>query len=162
VAFLALLHHYGLTTADGTVITRYFHYNQIMEVENGTIKCYIDRSHETVVDVDHNMEMLGVNRVNLDPMSFPLRSNYHHERQSIVFTKKIDLDLEVQIDIIVEGIIEPQKRKEQTPHLLELLKENNIDDSSPIISVSYLLITKPYMYAKALEEITEIRKCLSI
>jgi hypothetical protein len=140
--------HYGMNSECGKVITKYYNYDQIMEVDqNRKINCSVTYTHETIVQGE--LELVGITQVNLSVMCY----HYHHERQSIVFTKKIDTGVELQLEMLVEGLTDPDVKRGQISDLLQKLSE---DSESPVISLSYLLVIQPKEYVRALKEISII------
>lgn len=157
--FLRLMNHYGLNSASGKIITRYHNYDQIMEVDQDRkIHCFVIYPQEIIKDVQHGMgtELVGITQFDISVMSFPLNNNYHHERQSIVFTKRIDVDVELQLEMLVENIVDPEVRKGQISDLLQSLEDVDSLDELPVISLSYLLVMHPKKYTRALKEISVI------
>lgn len=162
--FLRLMNHYGVQSSSGKVITRYYNYDQIMEVDQDRrIKCIVTYPKEIIEDIQGRLELVGIVQYNLSVMSFPLNNTYHHERQSIVFTKEIDAGVELQLEMLVENIVDPEVRKDQIPELLRSLEATGIgtdfdsdadaDADLPVISLSYLLVMQPKKYTRSLKEI---------
>ena len=176
--FLQIMNHYGINLNDADIVTRYFHCDQILELNKNLDKtCYVDHIQSNLVN--GVLEILTVKRINLSVMSFPINNYYHHERQSIVYTKHIGSEITLRLEILINGIIDPKQRLKQIPALIasmeqgssvtditEGLEESELEESEgeeleelegegtlQCISLSFQLIVDPKKYSDAVKEI---------
>ena len=118
--FLRILNEYGgLSMFHLDIITKYYYEDLILEVDTSKNRsCYIMQRQDYTVD--STLEFVGENRHSIFPLHFPLAKNYHHERQSIILKSKTCHAL--QLEILVEGIIDPVERLKDIPIIIEHLQ----------------------------------------
>lgn len=152
-AFKQLMITTGLSAKDGRIITKYYHLDQIMEVdETGHKICYV--SYPKHRFTEGSIELVTALKYNLSPQSFPLRKNYHHERQAIIFTKAYKgykLELEILLtgitktsDRNIQGILDSMKSDSDSGSDLDSGSGSDSDPDldSDVISLSYQLIAE--------------------
>jgi hypothetical protein len=153
------MQQYNLSSNDGKVITRYYNYDQVMEVdEQRRITCSVTYPLETIIDHDVLgdglwLEMVGGDRCDLSVMSFPLNRAYHHERQSIVFTKTLENGLILELEMLVQDILDPKER-----NIADLVKNIDEEEDNPIISLSFCFTLQPRAYRAALAAVATLMK----
>jgi hypothetical protein len=140
--------HHNLTEADAEVITRYYCYDHIMKVnQDRKVSCSVSYLQETVVDPASNLELVGVNHYDLSTTSFPLSLDYHHERQSVVFTKIINAGVTLEMEMLVKGILDPKERHKQIAELLAFKVEEDT-----VLSLSFRFVIRSSKYAEFLRD----------
>ena len=185
--FLELMKLYEINpVSDSNIITRYFYCDQIMELDQARNKKFFV-SHIQNREVYCGVEILTVNRFDLSITSFPINDHYHHERQSVVFSKSLDTGIDIKLEILVSKILDPAIRSQQIPALLkglereqpvvEALVNNSAndesddsddddssssaddDDSASVISLSFQLIVSKNHVSAVKEVETLARYC---
>ena len=149
--FIRIMNLYNIEPENCKVITRYHNYDQIMEVdEDREIKCYTISILETYTNYTLGIEVTSIDKHDYPRLNFPLNINYHHERQSIVFTKILQPGIKIHLEILVHGIIDPKERKSQITNIMDCL-----DD---VISLSYqLIVSDPCKYSLALKQLDSLQ-----
>jgi len=104
----------------------------------------------------------------------------------ILLRKELEPDVVLELEILVNGIRDPEKRIKELPVLLEIIRKSQTqspeavsdavpdldgsgsgsgsdadimdsEESDPIISLSYNLVTSPSKYYHALEHLSSLR-----
>jgi len=133
-SLLNLLDHYGLTKKDFIVVTNYYYEDLSLKVIDNNINCSVTYPIETVDE--NNLELCIYNHFTLSNVRFPLRKEYHHERQSYNAVYNGD-GWKIEIEILVPLI---QSEKSRIENLNELLQKIRSDESNDkLISISFKL-----------------------
>lgn len=172
---------------DAEVLTKYYVLDHVLCIrQDHTVECGVSYTQATYPDVDTETELVAVNQFKLSSMCFPLNHTFHHERQMILLRKELEPDVVLELEILVNGIRDPEKRIKELPVLLEIIRKSQTqspeavsdavpdldgsgsgsgsdadimdsEESDPIISLSYNLVTSPSKYYHALEHLSSLR-----
>ena len=153
--FLEIMDTYKLSVSNGRVVTRYYYEDQILEVdEAGRMSSYVAHLHDRHIDTCY--ELVIANQTTSSVMRFPLSKDYHHVRQSIVFTVDMD-NWRLELEMLVVGIKHSATRRQEIYLLLDQLKTPKSADESDIVSLSFRLFSKSNSTKEFLYEYHKIK-----
>lgn len=124
-----VLKKYNIKPSDFTVKTCYFYEDLVLSVSNDIVTCKV--SYPVAKYNDNNLQLVLCNEYTLSNVRFPLRKNYHHERQSFIY-KHSGNGWELELEILVPLILNPKDREKE--------RENIFNEDYDVISSSFRLI----------------------
>ena len=124
-----ILHKYNIKTGDFTVRTCYFYEDLVLSVCNDDAICTV--SYPVAKYNDNELQLVLCNEYILSSVRFPLRTKYHHERQSFIY-KHHGNGWELELEVLVPLILDPKEREKE--------RENIFNEDYDIISSSFRLI----------------------
>lgn len=142
-AFMDIMNSYGgRDQFDMSVITRYYHEDTILEVNEQKQKsCYMFLPEHTVTP-DAPLELFQGTKIDLSVTRFPLNNCFHHERQLLLFRQE-GMGYIMEMEILLPWIRDPCERYADAEQIFSLSEPSSGDtdpegsDDPPDPSVSY-------------------------
>jgi len=144
--FVKMLESEGFNVARPLIVTRYYYEDLILEVtDSGTaqeMRCYITYVRDAVTIPEHGTELVIANQFNLSIMRFPLRKQYHHERQAIVYRRETGGWI-LELEVLVSDILPAATRRDTAQSVISHIRTDALAEAEDApFSLSYRLYLK--------------------
>lgn len=105
-----IIEYYQIKNSDFKVKTSYYYEDLVLEVYDNNIKCSV--TYPVAKYQEDCLQLVLSNKYELSSVRFPLCKNYHHERQSLIYTLNGNGWI-FELEILVPLILDPEEREKE-------------------------------------------------